>query len=213
MTCCLSKPVKRRVPVAMTAVYTMNHTQTQWRQATNMKTILLLSLLLLVVGCSQPNAPDFWESKYNISLTGRLPQDAAGFYHLTLSRTTYQTTHRLSGELTPVQGMMNGEQRINWESSHYWWFMPGDTAVTVIRRNVNDQGQWVNVDTLHWTSPDSLLVPTTNPVSYTTSDGKFSGMIAPTIDMLGDTMTIKCRWYSQWYPSDTVSTFIRICLE
>lgn len=183
---------------------------TRW--AIKMKTILL-SLLLLVVGCSYPSAPDFVEDKYSISLTGRLPQDANGIYHLVLSRNTYQTIHRLEGELTPRSGRMEQEQRVYWESSHYWWFMPGDTVVTVIRRNVNDDGQWVEVDTLHWTAPDSLLVPTTNPTSYTTLDGKFSGVIAPTIDMLGDTMTIKCRWYSQWYSSDTVSTFIKICLE
>lgn len=180
--------------------------------ATDMKTILL-SLLLLVVGCSYPSAPDFVEDKYSISLTGRLPVDPNGYYHLVLSRATYQTIHRLEGELLPDDGKMDREQKVHWESSHYWWFMPGDTVVTVIRRNVNDAGQWVEVDTLHWTAPDSLLVPTTNSTSFTSTDGKFSGVIAPTIDMLGDTMTIKCRWYSQWYPSDTVSTFIKIILE
>lgn len=176
-----------------------------------MKTLLLI--LALLVGCTHPNSPVFEENKYNISLTGRLPQDNNGIYHLTLSRATYQTIHRLEGELTPAEGKMDVEQRVYWESSHYWWFMPGDTVVTVIRRNVNDDGYWVEVDTLHWTAPDSLLVPTTNQTSYTTPDGKFSGVIAPTIDMLGDTMTIKCQWYSKWYDSDTVSTFIKICLE
>lgn len=182
----------------------------------SMKTLLsLLLTFILIVGCTSPNSPNFVENQYHIRLSGRLPQDINGIYHLILNRNTYQTIHRLEGQLIPdTENLkLEQEQRVYWESSHYWWFSPGDTTVTIIRRNVNDDGYWVNVDTLHWTSPDSLLVPTINPTSYTTLDGKFSGAIAPTIDMLGDTITIKCKWYSKWYNSDTISTFIKICLE
>jgi len=177
-----------------------------------MKTILNILIIFTVTACVYPPAPDFQERNYNITLDGRLPAED-GYYHLRLDRFNYQTLHRLQGQLTATNGRADYPQMVHWESSHYWWYEQGDTAVTVIRRNVNDDGYWVNVDTLHWTAPDSLLVPTVNPSSYTDDTGEFSGMIGPVIDMLGDTMTVRATWYSKWYESDTVSTFIQIILE
>lgn len=173
----------------------------------------VIILTILLASCTYPPAPDFQEDRYTIELDGRLPQDADGYYHLTLDRVNYQTLHRLTGQLTAIDAAGDYPQKVHWESSHEWYYEQGDTAVTVIRRNVNDDGFWVNVDTLYWTVPEALVVPTVNPSSYTDETGAFSGMTGPVIDMLGDTMTVRATWYSKWYESDTTNTFIQIILE
>lgn len=179
-----------------------------------MKTLVLIIIILTAVSCSNPTS-SYVEYNYSIALDGNSPTDANGLYHLTLSRTTYQTTHRIFGKLTNISGanIQMPVQPVHFESSHFWWYAPGDTVLTIFRRNVDNNGQWVIIDTAYFVSPDSLSVPTTNPMSYTDEDGHFSNMIAPTIDMLGDTLTILGRWYSKWYKSDTVYTTIKIVLD
>ena len=170
-------------------------------------------MVAFLCSCTGP-ASTYEEGKYTIDLDGRLPK-VGDFYYLTLDRNRYQTIHRLEGKLIPLSdNKAKYPQRVIWESSLFWWFEPGDTAVTIVRRNVNDSGFWVNVDTLHFVTPDSMMVPTVNGASYTDDDGNFSGVIAPTLDMVGDTMTLRVVWTSRWYESDTVhSALTKIILQ
>jgi hypothetical protein len=74
-------------------------------------------------------------------------------------------------------------------------------------------GRWVVVDTQTVVAPDSMVVPTVNEWSYTDKKGEFSSVIAPTVWMVGDTITIKATWTSKWYQTDTIRKFIRIALH
>lgn len=185
-----------------------------------MKTTLQLFITIClvtigIIGCSNVNNPSFEEDSYSIQLNGNgLPQDANGYYLLTLSRSTYQTIYRITGILSSNSGKTEFQpQKIHIESSHFWWFAPGDTVITIYRRTINSAGQWAIFDTTYTIAIDSMAVPTTNETSYTNNIGVFSNVIAPTIDMLGDTMTVQCKWYSDWYKSDTVSNYIQIILQ
>ncbi len=107
-----------------------------------------------------------------------------------MSRGSHQTVHRVRGRLT-----QNGEdpepplRYIGWESSHSWVLT--DTLGFIVRRTINADGQWTNLDTLYVTG---FEVPTVNKTSVTREDGTFSGMIAPIFPMLGDTMTVKAEY-------------------
>lgn len=174
---------------------------------------LLVTTIFFLYGCqTNPvwNEPD----DYTISLDGRLPKDQNGLYHLKLLRDRWQTVHRISGSLL-LKGMVQIQpQKVNWESSHFWQFIPGDTVITIYRRNVDLNGRWVIVDTQTVISPDTMSVPTINPTSYSDSrTGEINAMIGPVLGMMGDTMTVRCWWTSGWYNTDTVSQFIKIVLE
>ncbi len=175
--------------------------------------LLIITGIFLIVGC-QTNPVWVEPSEYTITLDGRLPKDQDGIYHLTLLRDRWQTVHRISGSLL-LKGMVQIQpQKIHWESSHSWEFNPGDTVITIYRRNVDMNGRWVIVDTQTVVAPDTMSVPTVNSSSY--SDGKtgeINTMVGPVLGMLGDTMTVRCWWTSSWYSTDTVSQFIKIVLE
>jgi hypothetical protein len=169
-------------------------------------------VVLLLGGCS---ATEPWvePDDYIISLDGRTTRDSNGIFHLKLMRDRYQTVHRITGTLLDTAGKAPYQpQKVWWESSHVWYFTPGDTVITIYRRNVNDQGQWVIADTAAFVASDSMAVPTVNPSSYSDGKGEINTMIGP-IPMLGDTMTIQCMWTSQWYKTDTVRAVIRLLLE
>lgn len=152
--------------------------------------------------------------RHRITLQPELPQDSNGFYLLTLMRDRFQTVQCIRGTVTREDGSpLQQEQKIWWESSHTWSFSKGDTIMKIIRRNVNDQGQWVNVDTSVIQAPTDMTVPTVNSTSYARLDGEVNTIIGPVLPMLGDTMTIVARWYDPWYASDTTSDKVRIILR
>lgn len=166
-----------------------------------------------ISGCS---STDPWEEPedYALTLDGRLTKDSAGLYHLTLLRDKFQTVHRIAGTLLDSAGAPPyQEQRVTFESSHTWSFLPGDTVITIYRRNVDMNGQWVVVDTAVFIAPSEMIVPTVNAASYTDTKGEFSTMIGPVLSMLGDTMTVMATWSSTWYTTDTVRASIRVVLE
>ncbi len=157
------------------------------------KFLVVLNLLfILAVSCST-NVEDPHAQKFNLELDARLIQNLDGFNELILVRSSFQTTHRISGRLTQNGGDPEPPLRyIGWESSHSW--VLSDTLGFVVRRTINAEGQWVNVDTLFVTGFDGFEVPTVNKTSVTREDGTFSGMIAPILPMLGDTMTVRAEY-------------------
>ena len=169
-------------------------------------------LLPLLIGCS--GTEPYVAVRHTIMLQPELARDSNGLYILTLMRDRFQTVQRIRGIVTRDDGAsLSQEQKIWWESSHSWSFDKGDTIMKIIRRNVNDQGQWVNVDTSIIQAPTDMTVPTVNPTSYTRLDGEVNTMIGPVLPMLGDTMTIIARWYDPWYESDTTRAAIRVILR
>jgi hypothetical protein len=174
-------------------------------------TIIALALAVIAgCGTTDPYVP----TTHRVLLQPQLERDARGYYLLTMLRDRFQTVQRIRGTVTRDDGQpLSQEQKIWWESSHTWTFVRGDTIMKIIRRNVNDQGYWVNVDTSIIQAPMDMTVPTVNPTSYTRLDGEVNTMIGPVLPMLGDTMTIVARWYDPWYSSDTTSDVVRIILR
>jgi len=164
-------------------------------------------------GC-QPDTSWTERDEYTITLDGRLPIDGDGIYHLKLLRDRWQTIHRITGTILLNGGIQPIPQKVNWESSHFWQFFPGDTIIKIYRRNVDMNGRWVVIDTQTVVSPDTLIVPTVNPTSYSNSKtGEINTMIGPVMGMLNDTLTIKCWWTSEWYATDTIRKNIKIVLD
>jgi hypothetical protein len=174
-------------------------------------TIIALAFAVIAgCGTTDPYVP----TTHRVLLQPQLERDARGYYLLTMLRDRFQTVQRIRGTVTRDDGQpLSQEQKIWWESSHTWTFVRGDTIMKIIRRNVNDQGYWVNVDTSIIQAPMDMTVPTVNPTSYTRLDGEVNTMIGPVLPMLGDTMTIVARWYDPWYSSDTTSDVVHIILR
>ena len=179
-----------------------------------MKYICFLIVTIFVLCSCQTNPVWNEPDDYTITLDGRLLKDQNGLYHLTLLRDRWQTVHRISGSIL-LKGMVQIQpQKVLWESSHFWEFVPGDTVITIYRRNVDLNGKWVIVDTQTVVAPDTMSVPTINPSSYSDGrTGEINTMIGPVLGMVGDTMVIRCWWTSEWYNTDTVSQFMKIVLD
>jgi hypothetical protein len=157
------------------------------------RSILLVTLFTIhIISCSTEVDVES-EPIFVIELNSRLDQISDDLYELVLDRGKLQTVHRINGRLT-----QDGKEPdlplkyIGWESSHSWVLT--DTLGFVIRRTINSEGQWTNLDTLFVTGFEGFEVPTINPTSVTRNDGTFSGMIAPILPMLGDTMTVKAEY-------------------
>lgn len=177
------------------------------------KNLLVFAAIFTMWGCN--NNPTWIEpDNYTITIDAHLPRDANGFYHLKLLRDRWQTVHRISGLILLNGKIQTRPQEINWESSHSWRFNPGDTVITIYRRNVDQNGRWVVIDTQTVVSPDTLIVPTINPTSYSNgNNGEINTMIGPVLSMLGDTMTVRCIWNSKWYNSETRTNVFKVILE
>lgn len=171
-----------------------------------MKTRLTVIVLLFIftIGCSSPTDVPH-QSVWEVELIGagdselnRLDTNDDGWYVLPLNMSKLQTVHRLFGRVTQDGERPERPQKVGWDSSHIWILAAGDTLGYIIRRTINADGQWVNLDTLYNVAFRDEPVPTVNPVSYTHSNennperwGEFNGMIAPIRDMRGDTLTVR----------------------
>jgi hypothetical protein len=124
----------------------------------------------------------------------RLPVDGNGYYHLTINRNTWQTLHRVSGNVVTEDGNPIEFFWVEWESDLYWYL--GDTLGYIINRHLNDSGVYVSVDTSYMIGFNGMEVPTTNIVSYSNSHGEVNNMIAPVKSMIGDTLTLTAIWYN-----------------
>ena len=157
------------------------------------KYIGILALSLLLFSC-EDNIVDSIPDNYTMEVDGRLDTTLDGFYKLQLNSTTnsIQTIHRITGQLLNNGEEPNPPQLVEWESSHYWTVT--DTAYSYIRRIVNYNGQWVNVDTIYVTGFGGSIVPTINEFSYSGTNGEINTVIAPIDEMVGDTMIVKARF-------------------
>ena len=124
----------------------------------------------------------------------RLPVDGNGYYHLTINRNTWQTFHRVSGNVITEDGNPIEFFWVEWESDLYWYL--GDTLGYIINRHLSDSGVYVSVDTSYMVGFSGMEVPTSNMISYSNSYGEINNMIAPVRSMIGDTLTLTAIWYN-----------------
>jgi hypothetical protein len=156
------------------------------------KTLLILISVIGLISCEKEEIQV--PHNYTLSVDGRLDTTNEGLYKLQLNSTanSIQTIHRLTGKLLNNGVEPYPPQLVNWESSHSWTL--NDTAYVMIRRVINTNGQWVNVDTTYVTGFSGAIVPTINPSSYSGTNGEINTMIAPIDEMIGDTMVVKCKF-------------------
>jgi len=169
--------------------------------------IICLSIVLMSLGlsgCEDTLNQRGSESMY-IQMDTNLEQDSNGFYHLTLNRSKFQTLHRLSGKVEDKYGNGLDVVPFDWESNLFW--VLNDTLGKIIRRNFNDEGLYVSVDTSYIIGFDGQVVPTINPFCYSNSKGEFNQMTGFVKSMVGDTAVINISYFS-----DIVST-LQIVLD
>ena len=173
----------------------------------SIKTLITLIVSCLLISCETLISS---EDEYaDLAFDMRLTQDTNGYYHLVLSRNTWQTLHRVSGSITN-EGFGVENFRVEWESNLYWYM--GDSLGYFIRRTINSDGQYVSLDTSYVIGFEGHEVPTTNQVSYSNGYGEINNMIAPVQTMVGDTMYIWATYF-EWANTDWTTIEIPIVLD
>lgn len=160
-----------------------------------MKTLNITFIFLLFIACESFDEEDkvifLFEENMNLDM------DDNGFYHMELDMGSWQTIHRLSGNITDKEnGLPVENSRVTWEASHYWYI--GDTLGYIVKTGLTSDLQYVSYDTSYVTWFDGFEVPVVNPASYSNADGEVNTMFAPIRTMLDDTVTIWYSW-SGWY--------------
>ena len=157
----------------------------------NVHSILVLFLVCVITifaSCSDPVVPEA-KPEFTIILDPRLEIDDNEYPRLRLDRNRMQTIHRISGQILQNGDIPDVRHKVGWESSHYWAL--SDTIGFIVRRVINFEGVWTNVDTLFISGFEGELVPTVNSVSISSESGEINTVIAPIYPMAGDTMTIR----------------------
>jgi len=166
-------------------------------------------LTILIVGCeNEPLTDDNLQIEFNLNT--QLDLDRNGFYHLKVNRNTFQTLHRISGDILTESGEGVDVVKFEWKSSHYW--ILGDTLGYIINRNFNDEGRYVSVDTSYVVGFEGFEVQTINCCSYSNSDGEVNTMLGVVKQMVGDTLTIDVSYYHP-YTTELESQSFQIVLE
>ena len=120
-------------------------------------------------------------------IDGRAPIDDNGYYHLTLSRTNWQTLHRMEMTLL-YDGEPAQYKNLAFRSNLFWEL--GDTLGYIHTIGLTDDMVYVSVDTSYIILPGDNVVPTSNQKSITDDDGVTSNMLPPVQSMVGDTMNV-----------------------
>ena len=70
-------------------------------------------------------------SSYSFQINPRLPIDDNGYYHLTIDRNSWQTLHRVSGNVSDKNDTPVFYYWVEWESNLYW--VLGDTLGYILQ--------------------------------------------------------------------------------
>lgn len=179
-----------------------------------MRKLLIILLLPIIYSCESDISETGYSGElgHDFELDARLPIDSNGFFHLSLNLGSWQTLHRISGSVSPVEQDW-ALTKVYWSSSHYW--IIGDTLGYIVHFNnpFNDTDYYYQTpDTSYITFFEGFEVPTINAASYSTNDGEINTMFAPVQSMLGDTITISSQAiFADGYLSDELS--IQIILD
>ena len=152
--------------------------------------LLLVSTCCIIIftSCSDPVIPET-TPEFTITMDPRLDGDDDGYSRMRLDQNRMQTIHRISGQILQDGDIPDVRHKVGWESSHFWAL--ADTIGYIVRRVINFEGIWTNVDTLFISGFEGELVPTVNSVSISSETGEINTVIAPIYPMAGDTMTIR----------------------
>lgn len=156
--------------------------------------LLIFCFVIVICDSCTESAIDPVADNYTLELDARLDSTLNGYYFLKLnpSSNSIQTIHRIGGRLLKNGTEPNPPELVNWESSHVW--ILGDTLGVVIHRRLTPSGVWLDNDTTYVTHFSGLSVPTINESSLSGTDGEINTVIAPISDMVGDTMTVMCKF-------------------
>lgn len=171
------------------------------------KLLLFLPILLGLLSCEKepeyiiPKPPPYnftfeLDSAMNGYGTRSLPKDKAGYYHLKLSESTFQTFSRITGKFlwngkpNPIPSPV--ECNVEWKSSHYWLLNSKSSLFVVYKTYFNKfTGKLTTVELGTIKSQSNTIIPTINASSYpSSSNGSVNTMFAPIYPMRGDTITI-----------------------
>ena len=164
------------------------------KKLANYGVIVLVGFSLIFSGCQiDPYYSNDECVCYDVTFNIRLPLDMNGYYHLNLDRTTWQTLHRVEGVVNDNDGNMVEAFWVEWESNLYWYL--GGTLGYIVTQYLNNSATYVSVDTSYMIGFSGMEVPTSNSISYSNSYGKINNMIAPTQNMVGDTLVLTAYWF------------------
>ena len=169
-----------------------------------MRKLIVLASSLFLFSCVANDDEITPQQNYKISVDSvltqngktSLPKDKNGLYHLKLLRSSKQQPYRITGKI-----LLNGKEPIpaeliNWESNLYWWLRRGDTVAYIVKSYINYYtGEFTIVKLPPLIASKDYLVPTVNGSSYSGKGGEINTIIAPTGDMIGDTLIIKLSHY------------------
>ncbi len=97
--------------------------------------------------------------------------DDNGFYHMVLNMESWQTIHRLSGNITDKKsGLPVENSRVTWATSHFWYI--GDTLGYIVKTGLTGDLEYVKYDTSYVTWFNGYEVPVINPARYSNADGE-----------------------------------------
>lgn len=164
-----------------------------------MKKIIIPIVFFLIVGCSKDeqtlpivNYTLSIDSVLTQSGNKSLPKDGNGYYHLKIISLGSSQSHRVTGKILANGKEPYPPQRIDFESNLYWWLKKGDTVAYITKSYVNYfTGQYTIVKLPPLITSKNEMVNTTNLVSYSGKGGEINNMIAPIMDMVGDTLILK----------------------
>lgn len=183
-----------------------------------MKKIIYLLGICLLTGCSD-NVVLQLSNVYSITVdniqsqdgTTSLLKDSNGMFHLKLvNSNNKQQLHRVVGRL-----LINGkapypQESVQFDSNLYWVLPAGSVVASIVKAYPNyHTGQFSTITFPPLITRIDELVPTSNSASYSSSiDGTINNIIAPILEMKGDTLILKASHYK----SKTV-IFTKIILE
>ena len=182
-----------------------------------MRKLIVLVSSVFLFSCLEKEESLEPQQNYKISVdsvltqTGKqsLPKDSKGLYHLKLLRSPKQQPYRLTGRI-----LLNGKEPIpaeliSWESNLYWWLRRGDVVAYIVKSYVNYYtGEYTIAKLPPLIASKDYLVPTVNGSSYSGKNGEINTIIAPTGDMIGDTLIVKLSHYE----SD-INLYTKVVLE
>ena len=161
---------------------------------------LLFGLVILLSACGKEvTTPDIPKPKLSLSLDPLLPIDTNGYYHFVLYNRTPMgnNTHEIGGvALVDGKPVVGDPIVVNYESSHYGLLPAGWTIIQPTKSYINlYSGQWTTVLLPKIIANRTYFLPTINDYSYADrTTGDIHGVIEPTYEMKGDTMTIAARY-------------------
>jgi len=192
--------------------------------------ILALLLITGLTGCSKEiTTPDIPKPKLSLSLDPILPIDKNGYYHFLLYNRTPMgnNTHEIGGiALVNDIPVVGDPLVITFESSHYGLLPAGWGIIQPKQSYINYYtGQWTTVVLPSIIANRDYFLPTINTSCYANrKDGSIHGVIEPTFEMKGDTMTISAKyvyryvtkmdgvWETDW-GKDSIVSIKKIILE